>query len=457
MDIKTVNPTTEEMIKSYSLFSAKEINERIDAAHEAYNSWRLSRFVERSELMYVLVKLLRQNQDDYAKLMAVEMGKPIVVGRAEIEKCAWVCEHYANAAESYLAPKSIKTEAQKSLVCYQPLGIVFAIMPWNFPFWQVFRFAAPTIMAGNGAILKHAPITTGCGEVIADLFLKAGFPKHLFQHFLLDNDKAAAVIAHEKIIGVTLTGSGAAGRVVAANAAQHLKKSVLELGGNDAYIVLADACIDVAARCIVASRLSNTGQVCIAAKRIIVVHTLVKELIGRILELLPEYNLGDPLDEHTRLGPLAREDLRAKLHAQVLESQRLGAKILVGGEIPNRRGYYYPPTILTNVSPGMPAFDEELFGPVISITIADNEKEAIQLANQSQYGLGSAVFTKDLKRGEQIATNEIEAGACFVNGVVTSDPRLPFGGIKESGFGRELSQEGILEFMNIKTVVIRDE
>lgn len=456
MQIQTTNPATEETIQNYTLLNQKQITTLIDAAHVCYQRWRMTTLDTRRQHMLMLAKLLRQKQDEYAKLMACEMGKPITAGKAEIEKCAWVCEHYAEHAKAYLASHQIEADKKKSFVCYQPLGIVFAIMPWNFPFWQVFRFAAPTIMAGNAAILKHAPISTGTGNAIAELFLEAGFPKYLFQHFLLDNDMAAEVIAHEKIVAVTLTGSGRAGSVVAANAASHLKKAVLELGGNDPYVILSDADLDLAANCIVTSRLNNSGQVCIAAKRIIAVQDIREALTDKIFKLTNEYQLGDPLDPTTKLGPMARDDLRKMLQQQVLASVKKGAHVLLGGEIPKRKGYYYPPTILTNVCPGMPAFDEELFGPVIAMTNAKDESEAIALANQSQYGLGAAVFTRNLTRGEQIATHEIEVGSCFVNGFVASDPRLPFGGIKHSGFGRELSREGILEFVNTKTVVINE-
>lgn len=455
--IQTVNPATEEPISSYSLYDTKKVNELIDAGHKCYQDWRKTDFSLRRKHMLLLARRLRENQDNYARLMANEMGKPITAGKAEIEKCAWVCEFYAEKAESYLQPKLVKTEKKKSMVCYQPLGIVFAIMPWNFPFWQVFRFAVPTIMAGNAAILKHAPISTGTGNAIADLFIEAGFPEHLFQHFLLDNDLAANVIAHEKIVAVTLTGSEKAGSSVASTAARHLKKAVLELGGNDPYIILADADLSHAANCIVTSRLSNTGQVCIAAKRIIAVKEIIDELTQHIVKLVTNYQMGDPLDPATTFGPMARKDLRLTLDKQVKESIDKGAILLIGGDIPKRRGYYYPATVLTNVEPGMPAFDDELFGPVISLISADDEAHAIQLANQSRYGLGAAVFTQDLKRGERIAVEEIEAGSCFVNAFVASDPRLPFGGIKCSGFGRELSQEGILEFVNTKTISITEK
>lgn len=454
MQIQTLNPATGRALKSYSQLNDEQVNALIDAAHISYIAWRGTSFTFRRQLMLTVASLLRKKQNELALLMAQEMGKPVTAGKLEIEKCAWVCEHYAKHAELYLAPRIIQTEMKKSMVCYQPLGVVFGIMPWNFPFWQVFRFAAPTLMAGNVAILKHATISSGAGNAIATLFIEAGFPEHVFQHFLLDKKRVANVIAHEKIVAITLTGSEQAGRIVAANAATHLKKVMLELGGSDPYVVLEDADLELAARCIVDSRLNNCGQVCIAAKRVIVVQSVAESLMEALIREISRYQMGDPLDIATNLGPMAREDLRATLHKQVMDSVNAGAKLILGGEIPVRTGFYYPPTLLTNVHIGMPAFDEELFGPVVALITAADETEAIRLANQSRYGLGAAVFTKDLVRGERIARYEIEAGACFVNALVASDPRLPFGGIKQSGYGRELSQEGILEFVNIKTVAI---
>lgn len=454
MIINTINPTTEDVLNKYSTLSEEQIKTGIDAGHQSFKMWKKTSFSHRKELMLNMASLLRKREREFALLMALEMGKPITAGIAEIEKCALVCEHYAEYAETYLQPRIIPTEMHESMVCYQPLGIIFAIMPWNFPFWQVFRFATPTIMAGNAAILKHAPISTGSGKAIADLFLEAGFPNHLFQQFIVDNEQAARVIADKKIAAITLTGSGRAGAIVAANAAQHLKKAVLELGGSDPYLILDDADLELAADCVVQSRLSNCGQICIAAKRIIATKAIHDELIEKIKLKMAVYAMGDPLDEATNLGPMAREDLRTTLHEQVLTSIALGAELICGGKIPKRKGFYYPPTLLLKVHEGMPAFDEELFGPVLCVIEADDETHAIFLANQSQYGLGAAVFTRDLQRGQRVAIDELEAGACFVNAIVVSDPRLPFGGIKDSGFGRELSQEGILEFVNTKTVVI---
>jgi succinate-semialdehyde dehydrogenase/glutarate-semialdehyde dehydrogenase len=456
MNIQTINPVTGNVLQEYPLLDAKKLEAQIDAAHTCFQKWKKTDFATRQKLMQAMAKKLRKQQEELAILMAHEMGKPITLGKAEIEKCAWVCEHYAEHAEHYLAPRLIQTNLKKSMVCYQPLGVIFAIMPWNFPFWQVFRFAAPTIMAGNVGILKHAQISMGTGNAIAALFQDGGFPEDVFQHFTIDNDMAAKVIAHEKIAAVTLTGSERAGSIVASNAAKHLKKAVLELGGNDPYIVLEDADLDLAAKCIVASRLNNNGQTCIAAKRIIVIQQIQALFIEKVIEQVNQYKTGSPLDPTVQLGPMARDDLRTTLHQQVLDSIKKGADLHFGGKIPPGKGYYYPPTLLTNVCPGMPAFDDELFGPVIAIIAAKDESDAIRLANQSRYGLGAAVFTRDLKRGEYIARHEIEAGSCFVNALVASDPRLPFGGIKHSGFGRELSQEGILEFVNTKTVAIHE-
>jgi succinate-semialdehyde dehydrogenase/glutarate-semialdehyde dehydrogenase len=454
MYIQTINPSTEQIISSYACLSEQEIDHKLKQAHQVYLSWKKSDFNHRSKLMSQLAFLMAEQKHELAELMALEMGKPITSGRAEIDKCVRLCEHYIEHAEQYLASRLIQTEMKVAKVSYNPLGIIFGIMPWNFPFWQVFRFAVPTIMAGNAAVLKHAPISSGTGNKIEELFNHAGFPQHLFQHFIVDNDGASKVIEHPSVIAITLTGSERAGQAVASQAGRCLKKTVLELGGSDPYLILEDADIDLAASAIVASRLNNTGQVCIAAKRVIAIQSIEEELIEKIIHHMSSFIMGDPLDPKVKLGPLARKDLRDTLQLQVEKSMKQGAKLLGGGIIPEGKGFYYPPTLLTHVKPGMPAFDEELFGPVIAVCCAQDEEEAIRLANQGQYGLGAAVFTKDLKRGERIATDEIESGVCFVNALVASDPRLPFGGIKHSGYGRELSKEGILEFVNIKTIVV---
>lgn len=455
MNIQTINPATEVVLETYPSLNEIELNEMIKSGHTAFLSWRKTTFAERRKLLLQVAALLKQKADSLSRLIAQEMGKPITQGRQEIEKCAWVCEHFAEQAESYLQSRTVKTEMSKSFVCYQPLGVVLGIMPWNFPFWQVFRFAAPTLMAGNTSLLKHAPISIGAGKAIAALFEEAGFPKEVFQHAILNDDMAARAIAHRNIVALSFTGSEKTGKIVGSLAASGLKKCVLELGGSDPYIVLADADLELAAKCIVTSRLNNCGQVCIAAKRIIAIESIHDELVKKIATLMKGYQMGDPLQPATNLGPMARGDLREFLDQQVVESIAKGAKLLLGGKLPEGKGFYYPPTLLTNVNEGMPAFDEELFGPVIAVIKCSNDKEAIELANRSSYGLGAAIFTQNLAYGEEIASQQLEVGACFVNAYVASDPRLPFGGIKHSGFGRELSREGILEFVNTKTVAVK--
>lgn len=456
MKIQTINPATGHDLAQYTCLERKEIESTIKDAYDAFLLWRKTDFTEREKLLAQLEQILRQNRQDLALLMAFEMGKPISLGLSEIDKCVLLCEHYRTHAKDYLAPRVIQTEMKSAKVYHNPMGVVFGIMPWNYPFWQVFRFAVPSIMAGNSVLLKHAPITSGTGNKIAELFQEAGFPSHLLQHAIVDEAGAATIIEHPNIAAVTLTGSERAGKIVASLAGKSLKKSVLELGGVDPYLILGDADVMKAAQCIVASRLNNSGQVCIAAKRVIVIKAIEQELIDNILECINQYPMGNPLDPDVKMGPLARYDLRENLQFQVEKSVKQGAKLLLGGIIPLGPGFYYPPTVLTGIKPGMVAFDEELFGPVISIGSVDNEEEAIAWANHSAYGLGAAVFTRDLQRGERIAAHDIEAGVCFVNRFVASDPRLPFGGIKHSGYGRELSQEGILEFVNIKTVAVCD-
>ncbi len=455
MSIKTVNPTTGKLIKEYKEMSDKELSEIIDASHAAFLKWSQTSFDDRAKLMRNAADLLNKNKKEYADIITMEMGKPTKAAQAEVEKCAWVCDHYADNAEEYLKPRMIKTEMAKSYVTYQPLGVVFAIMPWNFPFWQVFRFAAPTLMAGNAGILKHAPISTGTALAIEQLFADAGFPENLFRSVIADNEGAAKIIANPKVIAVTLTGSERAGSAVGAESAKNLKKVVLELGGCDPYVILDDADLELAAEAIVTSRMNNSGQVCIAAKRIIATDAVRDKLQQLLVEKVQRYQMGDPTDEKTNFGPLAREDIRNEVHKQVRETIDSGATLITGGVVPERKGYYYPPTILSNVKKGMTAFDSEIFGPVISIVPAKDEDEAIELANATKYGLAGAVFTSDTDRGEKIARDKIHAGSVAVNTYVASDPRVPFGGIKLSGYGRELSAEGIREFVNVKTVSIK--
>lgn len=456
MVIKTINPATEQLIAQYALMTEPEINRALNAGLNAFTAWKTTNFSHRKSLMLRFASVISENEDRIARLIVTEMGKPVSEARSEVEKSALLCMHYAEFAASYLESRLIPDKNRKIIVCYRPLGLILGIMPWNYPLWQALRFAVPTLMAGNGVVLKHAPITTGIGNLIVELLKEAGFPDFLFQHFILDNELAAKVIADEAIAAVSLTGSELAGSVVAANAAMHIKKAVLELGGSDPYLILDDADLDLAAEAIINSRIRNCGQTCIAAKRVIVIDSVAQPLIEKIKHLMAGFVMGDPMLEETNLGPMARADLRDKLHAQVMQSIASGAKLLTGGIIPSGPGFYYPPTLLTDVHKGMPAYDEELFGPVISIIRVTDEQQGIKVANDSKYGLGAAVFTSDRARGEEIACNQIEAGSCFVNNYVTSDPRIPFGGIKHSGFGRELSKEGIHEFVNIKTVVIND-
>ncbi len=455
MKITTINPATNEPIRDYTLMESSEVRKILAASNRAYTKWRRTSFAERAELMRAGGRVLRERAPEFARLMTAEMGKPVKAARAEAEKCATVCDYYADHAESMLSRESISTEASNSFACFEPLGVILAVMPWNFPFWQVFRFAAPALMAGNVGVLKHASNVPGCALAIEQVFQQAGFPADVFRTLLIDNRAAKAVIKNKYVKAVTLTGSTAAGQSVAANAGKALKKSVLELGGCDPYLVLADADIEAAAAACATSRLINSGQSCIAAKRFIVVESVLEEFERRFVAHMSAAKMGDPMNEENSIGPQARHDLRDELHDQVQKSIAKGARCLLGGKIPVGPGAYYPPTVLTDVKKGMVAYHEELFGPVASIIPVKNERAAIQVANDSIFGLGAAVFTRDVARGERIAATELEAGCCFVNDFVKSDPRLPFGGIKTSGYGRELSHYGIKEFVNIKTVSVK--
>ncbi len=454
MAITSINPATGKPIRTYAEMTPEAAAAAIVEAHGAWQSWRSTPFSQRSPLMKKAGSLLRQRKGELATLMADEMGKPLAQGAAEVEKCAWVCDYYADFAESHLAPDVIKTESTKSYVAFEPLGVVLAIMPWNFPLWQVYRFAAPALMAGNAGVLKHASNVPGCAVVIEQIFKDAGFPAGVFRTLLVGSRQVQAVIEHPLVRAVTLTGSTPAGKAVAAQAGAVLKKTVLELGGSDAYVVLEDADLEYAATTCVNSRLINAGQSCIAAKRFVVVQPVLEAFTARFVSLMKAKKVGDPMAEGTDVGPQARRDLRDSLHQQVLASIEGGASLLLGGEIPKGDGAYYPPTVLSNVKPGMPAYDEELFGPVASIIAARDEDDAVRIANDSIFGLGGAVFTRDAARGERVA-RRLEAGATFVNSFVASDPRLPFGGIKESGYGRELGAYGIKEFVNAKTIVVK--
>jgi len=455
MHFDAINPSTEEKITSYPVMSGKEVFSLIDKSEESFQQWRNVSFSERAACLKKAAEILRKNKSNYAGLMAVEMGKPLAQGESESDKCAWVCDYYAENAENFLKNDYIKTEARESFVKFAPLGSILAIMPWNFPYWQVFRFAAPALMAGNTVILKHAPNVTGCALEIEKILHEAGIPKDAFRTIISDIDLIPEIMANPIIKAVTLTGSTAAGRSVASLAGKYLKKSVLELGGSDPYLILEDADLEAAAETCVFSRLINSGQSCIAAKRFIVVDAVKKEFEEIFSEKMRTKTMGNPLLGNYNLGPMARRDLQENLHSQVEKSINQGAKLLLGGKIPEGKGYFYPPTILTDVKQGVSVFTEETFGPVASIIPVRDQAEAIKVANDSVYGLGAAVFTKDDEKGKYIAENELQAGACFVNSFVMSDPRLPFGGIKESGFGRELSYFGIHEFVNIKTVYVK--
>src|SRR5438445_5231367 len=454
MTIEAINPATGERIAKYDPMSGTTVARIVTDAHAAFLEWRRASFAERARPMRNAAAILRAEAGALARLMAQEMGKPVRDGIAEVQKCASACEFFAETAARFLARENVATEARASFVDFNPVGVVLAVMPWNFPFWQVFRFAAPGLMAGNAAVLKHASNVPGCALAIEQVFRKAGFPEHLFRTLLIGSKEVAAVIENPLVRAVTLTGSGPAGRAVASKAAAMLKKTVLELGGSDPYLVLEDADLELAAAVSARGRLLNAGQSCIAAKRFIVTDKVRQRFEELFVERMRAAQVGDPMSEDTEPGPLARHDLRDALHSQGTRSIAMGARCLLGGKIPSGPGAYYPPTVLTDVGRGMPAYDEELLGPVAAVIPVKDDEAAIAAANDSVFGLGASVLTTDLARGERIAVERIESGAVFVNEVVRSDPRLPFGGVKESGYGRELSSYGIREFVNIKTVYV---
>ncbi|WP_299667306.1 NAD-dependent succinate-semialdehyde dehydrogenase [uncultured Polaribacter sp.] len=449
----TINPATEEEVASYTRISSKEAKEKVANANKAYKSWKKTSFEERSKLMNKLATIFEENKEAYAQLATQEMGKIIEQSRSEIEKCAKICKYYADNIQELLADEVIITEAKKSYVTFQPLGVTLAVMPWNFPFYQVIRFAAPAVMTGNTGVLKHASNVQGCAFALEDAFTKAGFPEGVFTNLNVASDEIKAIIEDKNIIAVTLTGSEPAGRSVAKIAGENLKKTVLELGGSDAYIILEDADLEKATDLSTYGRMQNNGQTCIAAKRFIVLEEIYDDFLKLFTQKMKDAKMGVPTDEDVYYGPMARVDLRDELHEQVEKTVKEGGKLVLGGEIPKRKGAYYPATIIADLKPGMTGFDEELFGPVASVIKAKDENEAIELANNSSFGLGSGVFTKNIKRGEKVAL-QLEAGNSFVNKLVVSDPRMPFGGIKNSGYGRELSTYGIREFVNTKSIWI---
>ena len=454
MLIQTINPANGKIVQTFEQHSSKQVNEIIGLTHEAFLNWRNAGFSYKKVFMKKAAAILRERKSEFGKTLTLEMGKPISQAIAEVEKCALVCDYYAENAENILSEEIIATDASESFVCFDPLGIVLAVMPWNFPFWQVFRFAAPALMAGNACLLKHASNVPMSALAIEELFSQAGFPQNVFRTLLIGSSAVEKVINHPKIKAVTLTGSEPAGKKVAESCGKVLKKTVLELGGSDPFIVLEDAAIDAAVKTAITARLINNGQSCIAAKRFIVVEKVYDEFEKKFVELMNKVKIGDPMNPETELGPIAREDLLFELEDQVQRSVQSGAKILCGGKRIAREGFYFEATILANVLPGTPAYEEEIFGPVATLIKAVDEEDAIRIANDSQFGLGASLWTSNIEKAKRLAAR-IESGSVFINGMVKSDPRLPFGGIKNSGYGREISHYGIKEFVNIKTVWIK--
>ncbi len=451
MSLKSINPTTEETFAEYAVLTDKELADRVHQAEICFQNWRAVPIQERAAKLREVAARLRADLQPLAELATREMGKPITQARAEVEKCAWVCEFYAEQGPGFLEPRIVPTAATRSYVRYDPLGPLLAIMPWNFPYWQVFRAAAPALLAGNVVLLKHASNVSGAALEMERLFREVGFPVGAFTTLLLESRRVETLIANPAIRAVTLTGGEPAGREVGSAAGRNLKRSVLELGGSDPFIVLADANLQAAVEAGIRARCQNNGQSCIAAKRFIVERSILDDFLELFAGRMQAQRIGDPLQDSTELGPLARQDLREALHDQVERSLQQGAELVCGGVLPEQRGYFYPPTVLANVKPGMAAFDEETFGPLAVVITAEDTDSAIALANQSTLGLGASLWTSQLDRAECLAAR-LEAGSVFINRMVQSDPQLPFGGIKNSGYGRELSQEGIHEFVNAKTV-----
>ena len=455
MAIATINPATGETLKTFESLSDAEVKNAISTAHEAFGDYRKTSFKQRSEWMLKAADVLEQDKADFAKVMTLEMGKPYQSAVAEVEKCASVCRYYADKAAEFLADVSVETDANKSYVKYQPLGIILAVMPWNFPFWQVFRFVAPALMAGNVGLLKHASNVPQCALAIENIIQRSGFPQGVFQSLLIGSDKVANIIADDRVKAATLTGSEGAGASLAAAAGKHIKKTVLELGGSDPFIVLASADIEAAAAIGTKARMLNNGQSCIAAKRFIVAETVADKFEKLLLEHFQALKIGDPMQMDTDIGPLATPDILKDLDEQVQNSLNSGAKVLMGGKpLLNMKGNYYPPTILTDISPDSATAQEEFFGPVAMLFRVKDIDEAITIANNTPFGLGASAWTNDTEEQQRLIS-EIEAGAVFINGLVKSDPRMPFGGTKLSGYGRELSIQGIHEFVNVKTVWVK--
>ena len=453
--LNSINPKNNIKLQSWDVPSIYDLNNIIKKTASAQINWSEKDLFFRLKRIKHLNLILNERADEMSVLMADEMGKPKKQGMEEIGKCAWLCDYYLKNSKQALSIERVETEFYDSFVTYKPLGLILGIMPWNFPFWQVFRYAIPSLIVGNGVLLKHASNVQGCANVIKDCFIEAGFPNDVFNNLQIPSSHVSKVIEHDKIQGVVFTGSTNAGKSVAKIAGKNLKKTVLELGGNDPYLILEDAEIDNAVKACIEGRLLNNGQSCISAKRLIVTKNNIKSFTKKLIDKLELKIMGDPLED-VDYGPLVSSSARAEVHKMVESSIKMGAKLDLGGEIPDSDGAYYPITVLSKVQPGMPAFDEEVFGPVFSIVEAKNNDHVIDLANNSRYGLGAAVFTSNIDKGRMIAENKIQSGVCFVNDYVKSDPRLPFGGIKMSGYGRELSGYGLKEFVNIKTIVVEN-
>jgi succinate-semialdehyde dehydrogenase/glutarate-semialdehyde dehydrogenase len=453
MSIQTINPATEELLETFEIYSQDQVDQAIDEAHVAFLSWRSTTFEERAKHLFNVAKYLCAHESELARIATLEMGKPIAESESEVKKCAWNCEYFAENAQWFLEDERIVSYATESYVAFRPLGVILAIMPWNFPYWQVFRFAAPALMAGNTIVLKHASNVSRVALEIERIIQEAGLPRGVLRTVLVHGSEATQLVKDDRIAAITLTGSEEAGVSVASASSRALKKHVLELGGSDAFIILEDADLDQAAKAATIARFQNAGQSCIASKRFIVVERVAEEFEHKFVDMASSLRMGNPLDYKTQIGPLARRDLRDTLHEQVQASVNRGARILLGGNLLEGIGNFYAPTIVTGVTLDMPMFREETFGPAAAIIHARDVDHAIELANDSRYGLSCSLWTRDIGKGRELAA-QIEAGGCFINGMSISDPRLPFGGIKHSGYGRELAAFGIREFVNIQTVWI---
>ncbi|GAA0757906.1 NAD-dependent succinate-semialdehyde dehydrogenase [Psychroflexus lacisalsi] len=451
MKFQSKNPFNGDHIAEYTTLTTEELNGKLEASAEAFKHWKTTPLIERTDLLKKAGQILRDNLDEYAEIITLEMGKPISESKSEVNKCAWVCDYYSEHAEEFLAIETIETDASRSFVRHDPIGAVFAVMPWNFPFWQVFRFAAPTLTAGNTGLLKHAPNVFGCAQKIEEVFLKAGYPKGVFQNLIVHHDETEKIVSHDTVRAITLTGSEAAGSAVSQIASKYIKKSLLELGGSNSFIVLDDADLDKVVNTAVQARMMNSGQSCIAAKRFIVMDSIYDEFVSRFIEKAKQLKVGDPISEDTQIGTLARKDLADKLQKQVQDSIKQGAKLLLGGK---QNECFHEPTVLGEVTSEMAAFKEETFGPLAAMIKVKSADEAFELAEQSKFGLGLSVFTKDIDKALSYS-DKVSDGAFFVNELVKSDPRLPFGGTKTSGFGRELAKDGIMEFINRKAVYVK--